>query len=157
MCWNKGRLCWQIAKLFYFCHLKKSLTGRKLLDPTLHFKHVKLLLWSEYEPTSVFRISACGRMYRQRFDVNSSFIVGMTRYVEVGWCPECGKQRFLATYLGTFLPDFRLHIQKTAVLTNSWENFRWHLLVYSYYFSKRRCLFFCPRLWFFSGSDRTVL
>ena len=24
MCWNKGRLCWKIAKLFYFCHLKKS-------------------------------------------------------------------------------------------------------------------------------------
>ena len=22
-CWNKGRLCWKIAKLFYFCHLKK--------------------------------------------------------------------------------------------------------------------------------------
>ena len=22
MCWNKGRLCWKIAKLFYFCHLK---------------------------------------------------------------------------------------------------------------------------------------
>ena len=23
MCWNKGRLCWKIARLFYFCHLKK--------------------------------------------------------------------------------------------------------------------------------------
>ena len=23
MCWNKGRLCWKIANLFYFCHLKK--------------------------------------------------------------------------------------------------------------------------------------
>ena len=23
MCWNKGRLCWKTAKLFYFCHLKK--------------------------------------------------------------------------------------------------------------------------------------
>ena len=23
MCWDKGRLCWKIAKLFYFCHLKK--------------------------------------------------------------------------------------------------------------------------------------
>ena len=23
MCWNKGRLCWKIAKLYYFCHLKK--------------------------------------------------------------------------------------------------------------------------------------
>ena len=23
MCWNKGRLCWKIAKLFCFCHLKK--------------------------------------------------------------------------------------------------------------------------------------
>ena len=22
MCWNKGRLCWKIAKMFYFCHLK---------------------------------------------------------------------------------------------------------------------------------------
>ena len=22
VCWNKGRLCWKIAKLFYFCHLK---------------------------------------------------------------------------------------------------------------------------------------
>jgi hypothetical protein len=22
-CWNKGRICWKIAKLFYFCHLKK--------------------------------------------------------------------------------------------------------------------------------------
>ena len=24
VCWNKERLCWKIAKLFYFCHLKKS-------------------------------------------------------------------------------------------------------------------------------------
>ena len=23
VCWNKGRPCWKIAKLFYFCHLKK--------------------------------------------------------------------------------------------------------------------------------------
>ena len=23
VCWNKGRLRWKIAKLFYFCHLKK--------------------------------------------------------------------------------------------------------------------------------------
>ena len=23
MCWNKGRLCWKIPKLIYFCHLKK--------------------------------------------------------------------------------------------------------------------------------------
>ena len=23
MCWNKGRLCWKTAKLFYFCHIKK--------------------------------------------------------------------------------------------------------------------------------------
>ena len=23
MCWNKVRLCWKTAKLFYFCHLKK--------------------------------------------------------------------------------------------------------------------------------------
>ena len=23
VCWNKGRLCWKIAKLFYFCRLKK--------------------------------------------------------------------------------------------------------------------------------------
>ena len=23
MCWNKGRLCWKISKLFCFCHLKK--------------------------------------------------------------------------------------------------------------------------------------
>ena len=23
MCWNKRRLCWKTAKLFYFCHLKK--------------------------------------------------------------------------------------------------------------------------------------
>ena len=23
VCWNKGRLCWKIAKLFYPCHLKK--------------------------------------------------------------------------------------------------------------------------------------
>ena len=27
VCWNKGRLCWKIAKLFYFCHLKKLVTG----------------------------------------------------------------------------------------------------------------------------------
>ena len=23
VCWNKGRLRWKIANLFYFCHLKK--------------------------------------------------------------------------------------------------------------------------------------
>ena len=33
MCWNKGRLCWKIAELFYFC---QSWSGRKLLDPTTY-------------------------------------------------------------------------------------------------------------------------
>ena len=32
MCWNKGRLCWKITKLFYFCPLK-SWSGRKLFGP----------------------------------------------------------------------------------------------------------------------------
>jgi len=33
MCWNKGRLYWKIAKLFYLCHLKISWSGRKLSGP----------------------------------------------------------------------------------------------------------------------------
>ena len=32
----KGDYVWKIAKLFYFCHLKKSWSGRKLLDPTTY-------------------------------------------------------------------------------------------------------------------------
>jgi hypothetical protein len=34
MCWNKGRLYWKIAKLFYFCHLKK-LVRPEIFGPTL--------------------------------------------------------------------------------------------------------------------------
>ena len=34
MCWNKGRLYWKIAKLFYFCHLKK-LVRPETFGPTL--------------------------------------------------------------------------------------------------------------------------
>ena len=34
MCWNKGRLYWKIAKLFYFCHIKK-LVRPETFGPTL--------------------------------------------------------------------------------------------------------------------------
>jgi hypothetical protein len=34
MCWNEGRLYWKIAKLFYFCHLKK-LVRPETFGPTL--------------------------------------------------------------------------------------------------------------------------
>ena len=44
MCWNKGRLCWKIANLFHFCHLKK------LVRPaTFGPYHV---LMSHYQSTS---------------------------------------------------------------------------------------------------------
>ena len=39
-CWNKGRLCWKIAKVFYFCHLKE------LVRPeTFGPYYVHSLLW----------------------------------------------------------------------------------------------------------------
>jgi hypothetical protein len=48
VCWNKGRLCWKIAKLFYFCHLKKLVRpetfGSSLAWNTLHFAH-GVCLW----------------------------------------------------------------------------------------------------------------
>ena len=33
MCCNKGRLCWKIAKLFYFCHLKKLVRPETFWTP----------------------------------------------------------------------------------------------------------------------------
>ena len=41
MCWNKGRLCWNIAKLYYFCHLK-MLVRPETFGP-YHVYHAKVL------------------------------------------------------------------------------------------------------------------
>ena len=52
MCWNKGRLCWKIAMLFYFCHLKK------LVRPeTFGPYHVTLLMGLNYKEMPNFRFS----------------------------------------------------------------------------------------------------
>ena len=40
MYWNKGRLCWKIAKLFYFCHLKQ-LVRPETFGP-YHVLHIKV-------------------------------------------------------------------------------------------------------------------
>ena len=37
VCWKRGRLCWKIANLFYFCHLKK-LVRPETFGP--HYVHV---------------------------------------------------------------------------------------------------------------------
>jgi hypothetical protein len=42
MCWNKGRLFWKIAKLFYFYHLKK-LVRPEILDPTSYIINDKIV------------------------------------------------------------------------------------------------------------------
>ena len=56
MCWNKGRLCWKIAKLFYFCHLKKLVrpetfgpyyVGRSVGIVTLSPPKQRDRLWSQ--------------------------------------------------------------------------------------------------------------
>ena len=56
MCWNKGRLCWKIAKLFYFCHLKKLVSpetfGPHYVSPKYfgtnikHLYEMNLLHWN---------------------------------------------------------------------------------------------------------------
>ena len=45
-CWNKGRLYWKIAKLFYFCHLK-NLVRPETFGPTLvhELLHVFVEIW----------------------------------------------------------------------------------------------------------------
>ena len=42
VCWNKGRLYWKIAKLFYFCHLKK-LVRPKTFGPCANNLYFSLL------------------------------------------------------------------------------------------------------------------
>ena len=46
VCWNKGRLCWKIANLFYFCHLKKLVRpetfGLRVLKNAAHIFHDSL-------------------------------------------------------------------------------------------------------------------
>ena len=55
MCWNKGRLCWKIATLFYFCHLKK-LVRPETFGPysyvSLHVKYPVFL--SDFNETWIF-------------------------------------------------------------------------------------------------------
>ena len=41
VCWNKGRLCWEIAKLFYFCHLKKLVRPETFGPYYLHASRAK--------------------------------------------------------------------------------------------------------------------
>ena len=42
VCWNKGRLCWKIANLFYFCHLKKLVSSETFGPYYVHVWHVRV-------------------------------------------------------------------------------------------------------------------
>ena len=47
MCWNKGRLCWKIAKLFYFCHLIKLVRPETVGPYYVHvYTDLNSLPWS---------------------------------------------------------------------------------------------------------------
>ena len=48
MCWNKGRLCWKIAKLFYFCHLKKLVRPETFGPYYVAYKTTRLVEISNY-------------------------------------------------------------------------------------------------------------
>ena len=45
MCRNKGRLCWKIAKFFYFCHLKKLVRPETFGPYYVHSRVQKFPVW----------------------------------------------------------------------------------------------------------------
>ena len=47
VCWNKGRLYWKMAKLFYFCHLKK------LVRPETFGPYHVCYLWRTSQPSQL--------------------------------------------------------------------------------------------------------
>ena len=54
MCWNKGRLCWKIAKLFYLCHLKRLVRPETFGPPLMQiFPQFISLNWSIHSTDSV--------------------------------------------------------------------------------------------------------
>ena len=68
VCWNKGRLCWKTAKLFYFCHLKKLVRPKTFgpyyvsfpckfakLKYIVYWKHEKLLKFYFFKYESKWR------------------------------------------------------------------------------------------------------
>ena len=66
MCWNKVRLCWKIAKLFYSCHLKK------LVRPeTFGPYYVRKMLWGIYS-------AICGEVnvsVEKCFEIKGDYVV----------------------------------------------------------------------------------
>ena len=57
MCWNKGRLCWKIAKLFYFCHLKKLETfGPYYVHPSKVTLYRVFVIWSSKRTQASWRL-----------------------------------------------------------------------------------------------------
>ena len=58
MCWNKGRLCWKIAKLFYFCHLKK-LVRPETFGPPYYVRLYTFIMLCYTYPVYIYIYKLC--------------------------------------------------------------------------------------------------
>ena len=139
MCWNKGRLCWKIAKLFYFCHLKKlvrpetfwtllrigkfyenlQIRNFKKIRPLgfALFRAYRQMKW--YDGTSC-RSSPCGSAWNLALNTKRDF--GHRDGLMPGFCREAAENGTLLGYYATsssnLLPTFRhnLSVPSSGIL-----------------------------------------
>ena len=82
VCWNKGRLCWKIAKLFYFCHLKKLVRPETFGPYYVQMDLASVMIWKETTRCVNFSWVSYSRCHCV-FTISEIIIPG---YVPIGSC-----------------------------------------------------------------------
>ena len=97
MCWNKGRLCWNIAKLFYFCHLKK------LVRPESFGPYYVLLQQILRAVPMHVNTTSSSSLYRWAYSLRHSWFhpLLLTRVLH-SVIPVSRQTQFCRPYLGTY-------------------------------------------------------
>ena len=80
MCWNKGRLCWKIAKLFYFCHLRKLVRPETFGPYHVQYPFLSVHSLNPYTTIQAFSLSRSYRSSKWLADgcLNSTYMSSPT-------------------------------------------------------------------------------
>ena len=131
MCWNKGRLCWKIAKLFYFCHLKK------LVRPeTFGPYYVYLLFNQRWSLPLRLQVSHCSAV-RIMCDVPSTAVFCSA---SIQCVPGMASKPFFQPFLTTPV---------APVITSTIIHFMFHIRFVSTYKLLYLVSFLLPFAWYF--------
>ena len=90
VCWNKGRLCWKITKLFYFCHLKKLVRPETFAPCNVQTFIQRPFCTCPWNlPVSLMKLFLLESKCSSLWSILKSWIFGVYVLSEDGWMEFC--------------------------------------------------------------------